>query len=241
MPKKTRASRRRTGTKRTGRISGKTPEDRSAMAMVKSLRGPNVKYINTTLGQGLATVNLTLAAPLVQLLNGVAQGTSENTRIGRLIRNKWIEFNLEASTGAFLGAILFRAYLVVESTALGSALAPGQFLIDAANFSPLSQRDRTNRNASRYCVLWDSGPKHIGGDSIASGQAAPAVSGVSPSELVWSKRVNLNFDTDYSRGNAGTVADIDTNSLHMLILTDDGNANHCFASLTWTLCFQDDS
>lgn len=200
-----------------------------------------MKYINTTLAQGLAASNFTLAAPIVQLLNGVIQGTGENGRIGRLIRNKWIDFNLEISTGQFLGAILVRAYLVVESTALGSGLAPSQFFVDAANFSPLSQRDRTNRNASRYCVLWDSGPKHVGGDSIASGQVAPAVSGVSPSELVWSKRVNLNFDTDYSRGNAGTVADIDTNSLSMLICTDDGNANHIYASLTWTLCFQDDS
>ena len=35
----------------------------------------------------------------------------------------------------------------------------------------------------------------------------------------------FNFVSDYALGNAGTVADIDTNSLHLLVFSDNSTAN----------------
>jgi len=214
--------------------------DRAALKIMKGLKGPNEKYIQTTLATGISGGAPTLTAPTIQCVNAVAQGTSENTRIGRLCRMKWIDINMQLFSTSNAGTQCVRWYLIVETTALGSGIAPSQFLLDAANFSPLSQRDRTNRNASRYVVIYDSGIHVLGGSSFASGQTAPVVTGAGqPGERDWSLRIPLGFDTDYSRGNAGTIADIDTNALSLLILSDDGNS-HITANATWTVAFADD-
>jgi hypothetical protein len=208
---------------------------------MRGLRGPNDKYIQTTLSAGVNS-SPTITAPIVALLNGVIQGTSENTRIGRLCRMKWIDFNLSLSGAYYAETSRVRFYLIVETTALGSALSPSQFLLDAANFDPLSQRDRTNRDASRFCVIYDSKTHVIGGELAPSGVTAPAVLGAGqPNERVWTLHLPLNFATDYSRGNAGTVADIDTNALSLLVLTDNVNGAHVACQATWTVAFNDDS
>jgi len=214
--------------------------DRAALKIMRGLKGPNEKYIQTTLSNGVAAGAPTLTGPIVQALNVVAQGTSENTRIGRLCKMKWIDINLQAFAVSSHNIETIRWYLIVETTALGSNLAPAQFLIDSANFSPISQRDRTNRNASRYVVIYDSGPQTLGGSAIASGLTSPAVIGAgTPNERDWSLRIPLGFDTDYSRGNAGTIADIDTNALTLLVLSDD-NVTNVTVNATWTIAFSDD-
>lgn len=220
--------------------SARTAENMAALKMVKSSKGPNNKYIN-----GLYTaINLapTLTSPGLLCLNAVGQGTSENTRIGRLARHKWldIDFTVEIAA-AESGPTNLRVYIVVETTALGSAFAPAQFFVDNTNFSPNSQRDRTNRNASRYVVLFDSRTFCLGGLPYTSGLTAPATTGVLPSARPFNLHLPLNFSTDYSRGNSGTITDIDTNSLYLVVLSDDGNANHSTAIGSYTLCFNDDS
>jgi len=220
-----------------------TAENRAALQITKAMKGPNNKYIVSLFGAiGMVPV---AATPGLQLLNGVGQGTNENTRIGRLAKMKWLDldiFMLLNANAPTTGPTSMRAYVVVETTALGSALAPSQFFVDAATFTPTSQRDRVNRNASRYVVLWDSGPVVLGGPQVASGLAAPAILGAGqPCEKDFSLHIPLNFSTDYSRGNSGTVADIDTNSLYLMCVTDSTVASSAFCEGAWTLCFNDDS
>jgi hypothetical protein len=225
----------------TSEYQAKTPENFSALKLVKSLKGPNDKYINTVYNalNGAPTPS----SPYIACLNAVAQGTGENSRVGRLIRNKWIDFDIELAIGpntSMLDASL-RVYIVVESTALGSQIAPGQFFADASAFTPTSQRDRTNRNASRFVVLWDSGPLAIGNPRYTNGTTTlMCVGGGQPSARPMSKHLPLNFSTDYSRGNAGTYADIDTNSLWIMVVSDDTSGN-CNITGGYTTCFQDDS
>jgi len=209
--------------------------------MAKSFRGPNNKYINSTYtGINLST---TITAPGLLCLNAVAQGTSENSRIGRLARMKWLDIDFEIYQGStnVPDFVTYRVYIVVETTALGSALAPAQFFVDNTNFTALSQRDRTNRNASRYVVLWDSKPKHLGTiPSSAAGTNAwsPVVGCMQPGVSSYSLHLPLEFTSDYSRGNAGTISDIDTNSLYLLVVSDTSGVT---VGGGWTLCFQDDS
>lgn len=180
--------------------------------------------------------------PNLTLLNGVAQGTGENGRIGRLTKNLWLDMDLLIYTYAsYAGMIPVRAYIVAETTALGSALAPAQFFVDTTNFQSTSQRDRSNRNASRYVVLWDSGIHILGTTSAASGQTAPWGLGQLPLAKAFSLHLPLNFHTDYSRGNAGTIADIETNSIYLMVVTDLSQQNTLSCSGGWTLCFNDDS
>jgi hypothetical protein len=220
--------------------SARTAENMAALKMVKSTKGPNNKYIN-----GLyQAINLapTLTAPGLFCLNAVGQGTSENTRIGRLAKMKWLDIDFVVEIAAAeTGPTNLRVFIVVETTALGSAFAPTQFFVDNTNFTPNSQRDRTNRNASRYVVLYDSRTFSLGGLPYTSGLTAPATTGVLPSAKPFNLHLPLNFTTDYSRGNSGTITDIDTNSLYFVVLSDDGNANHSTCVGSFTLCFNDDS
>jgi len=243
-----RAPRNRKGAKSTlprptSEYRASTAENRAALSIAKAMKGPNNKYIVSLFGAiGLTPV---AATPGLQCLNGVGQGTNENTRVGRLARMKWLDLDIACfvnSNAPTAEPTSMRFYIVVETTALGSALAPSQFFVDAATFTPTSQRDRVNRNASRYVVLYDSGPMVLAPPQVASGLAAPAVFGAGqPCEKDFSLHIPLEFSTDYSRGNAGTVADIDTNSLYLMVVTDSTVASSAFCQGAWTLCFNDDS
>jgi len=220
--------------------NARTTENFAALSLVRAPKGPNNKYINTVYNaiQAYAVA----ATPILQCLNAVAQGTTENTRVGRLAKMKWVDLDLLAYCTTIAETSSYRIYVVAESTALGSALSPSQFFLDASTFTVTSQRDRTNRNASRYVVFWDSGPHTVGGATAASGQTAPVVYGAGqPNVRVHSRHINLGFSTDYSRGNAGTVADIDTNSLYVMIVTDQTTASTLGVVGGYTLCFNDDS
>jgi len=217
----------------------RTSENLAALRMVKAFKGPNNKYINSLYG----AINLspTLSSPGLFLLNGVAQGTTENTRIGRLARLKWLDMDLIVESElASSGIDELRVYIIAETTALGSALAPAQFFVDAASFGPTSQRDRTNRNASRYVVLFDSKTFSVGSLPFSSGLSNVAWTGNAPLTKHFNIHLPLNFSTDYSRGNAGTIGDIDTNSLYLMVCSDDASASHSIAFGGYTLCFSDD-
>lgn len=219
--------------------SARTAENMAALKLIKAPRGPNNKYINS-LYEAIA-LNPTLTAPGLFLLNGVGQGTSENTRVGRLTRNKWLDLDLFVESTFAANAIdELRVYIVAESTCLGSALSPAQFFVDNTNFGPTSQRDRTNRNASRYVVLFDSKIFTLGSFPFSSGLSNVAWTGSSPQSKHFSIHLPLNFSTDYSRGNSGTVSDIDTNSLYLLVVTDDTAGGHSQVYGGYTLCFSDD-
>lgn len=218
-----------------------TAENRAARSMLNATKGPNNKYINTTINA--IALQPTITAPGLYCLNAVAQGTSENTRIGRLARMNWIDLDLDcfltqSNSPAFYGV---RLYIVAESTALGSALAPAQFFVDNTNFGHTSQRDRTNRNPSRYVVLWDSGPFALGNVvASASGTTVWATNpGTAPTDRMFSFHLPLGFSTDYSRGNAGTIADIDTNSLYLMAVSDAASTVVQIDG-SFTLCFTDD-
>lgn len=217
-----------------------TSENTAAWRTVRAFRGPNNKYINS-LYNGISLTPVA-TAPGVFLLNGVAQGTTENSRLGRLARHLWLDMDLDIYLGS--SATTFwavRIYIVVETTALGSALAPAQFFVDNSTFTAMSQRDRTNRNASRYLVLYDSKPMTLGsGASTGTGSNPfPPVVGVSAAERFISLHIPLNFDTDYSRGNTGTITDIDTNSLYLIAVTDNSTASEVYVNGGYTVCFND--
>jgi len=227
----------------TSEYGARTVENRAALALTKAFKGPNNKYINSV--YNAIGSQITSAIPATYLLNGVAQGTSENTRVGRLTRNRWLDIDLEFAALGALGynnTVAVRFYVVVETTALGSAIAPSQFFVDNATFTPLSQRDRTNRNASRYCVLYDSKPFVLGAPAQASGVTAPFGTGLGqPTDKFFSMHLPLEFQTDYSRNNNGTVGDIETNSLYLVCVSDTATASAVVVNGAWTLCFNDDS
>jgi hypothetical protein len=220
---------------------GMVEEDHAAWRMVHAMRGPNNKYIQATYG---APFGIIASTPGFGCLNAVAQGTTENTRIGRLLKHKWMDLaytlefvkTLDAGTG--IGSSTCRVYVLADVQSEGGNFTPGAFFLDASNYYPISQRDRTNRNASRYQVLYDSGVLPIG--AAFNGTASNSAPGCGLQSLIThSVHVPLNFESDYSRGNAGTYADIDTNALWVVAVTDNSVANQLLFNYTYTTCFTD--
>lgn len=214
------------------------PEEAAAWRLVRAMNNvPNDKYINPT----TASLNtMTVTSPGVILLNGVAAGTGENARIGRLVTHKRLNMAINIFySGLYYQAQSYRMYVVVETTALGSQLAPSQFFVDSTNFYPWSMRDFTNRNNSRYLVLHDSGPFSLQALPRASGVTAPYGAAGLPPVRNHVIDIPLNFQTDYSRGSAGTVADIDTNSLYFILVTDNATAGDLYMNFEYLTRFND--
>jgi hypothetical protein len=193
----------------------------------------NSKYIV----QSVTGVNLLNSTPYVTCLNNVVQGTDETNRIGDIGKMKWLELGYDLVSQAIfvLGCYNARVMVVSETTSLGAAVSLAQ-LMTSATPSPYNMQNYTTRDDKRFKVWYDSGPMPIG----PNGFTAPAVAlqntfGYPPRIQKGKIRIPLaDLRVDYSRGNAGTVADIDTNALSLCVFTDQTTTNYlafAFASV----------
>lgn len=184
----------------------------------------NPKWINPTYTQ--MAPSITNAAPYTFCVNAVVQGTSENTRIGAKIRMTSFEANLSVSNTSTAQIDVVSAYRILviqEKTCLGSNISPTQVFLDSPAY-PHSMRDHTNRDASRFIFLYDSGVQFV--YAPTSALASPFQNfGTFPSI----RNHHIKFKTDIvasmERANNGNVGDIDTNGVSIVILTDSTTAN----------------
>lgn len=198
----------------------------------------NYKWKSSPAGT-IATASVTNSTPQILLLNGLGEGTDEVNRIGDLCRMLQLDLNFHvqnASTSATPAVV--RILVVQEKTALGGGLQMAS-LFNSATPQPWDVRNVTTKDNSRYVVYHDE--TFILGPAVvqAAGGTAAVYSGSTPMEQMFSIKKKLNFITDYSRGNAGTVADIDTNSLFFVTITDNVTAAAVNVDLAWNLCFLD--
>jgi len=197
----------------------------------------NPKWINPVVGTLTSTITLT--APYVFSVNAVAQGTSENTRIGAKIRMKSFEALVQfqnAATAQQDSTIGYRLLVIKESTCLGSNIAPSQVFLDT-NPTPLSMRDHTNRDAGRYQFLYDSGPQYVSCPSSAL--ASPFNNFSLPPERAHKIKFNCDIISDQSRANNGNVGDIDTNNVSFVILSDNTGSGYLVVSGAFLTQFVD--
>lgn len=196
----------------------------------------NPKYIVTNFSAG----TLVNGTPISVCVNAVVQGTDEVNRIGDICKMQWIEFSLDltSAAGFIAGAFPVRAMLVSETTSLGAAASFAQ-LFTSATPTALTMRNYTTRDDKRFHVWWDSGPLLLGPTAFAVNTAVNQFGAPSGFEIV-SPRISLNnLRSDYSRGNAGTVADIDTNALSFMLFTGNTNANYITYSVSSVVQFLD--
>lgn len=135
--------------------------------------------------------------PSITLLNGLVPGSGANERVGRKITIKSIQVQGYVGTGA--NDDVTRLSLVVDTQA--NATAPN-FADIYTSSNPAALREINNM--PRFKVLWDSGP------------LSQVVT--SDSELITFdayKRVNVGVQ--YNAGVAGTVADIQTNAVYLVV------------------------
>jgi hypothetical protein len=184
-------------------------------------------------GYNVATTALTNAVPYVACLNVMGEGSDETQRVGDRGYMKWLKMNLVLLANAtLLLPTVVRVMIVKEKTTLGSALAPIQFLQGGGTPVTTSQRNYTTRDHSRYKIYYDESFTVCPPSSPAATIGNMAL----PSQMMaMHKQIPLGFMTDYSRGSAGTVADIDTNGLSILIFTDNGVANAVFGYYSYVI------
>jgi len=184
------------------------------------------------------SASITQATPVVYCLNNISQGTDETNRIGSKVRMVHLEMNMHIFryVNTQQPACMVRVLLVREISTLGSLLALNQ-LFSSATPPPHDVRNLITRDNRRFKILSDKtfslGPR------VVSISVAEHMSGATSSTKIikWNKK--LNFVTNYARGNAGTVADIDTNALHVIVLTDNGTANDLACEIACNLTIDD--
>lgn len=142
------------------------------------------------------------------LLNGLAPGTGASQRIGKKALMKTIQFRASIGSGT-LGATAFRGlvrYLwVYDKQANATAPTVAQILeqVDATSFMNMDNRDR-------FVVLAD---KQFALDQNGGNE--------SHQFKVYKK---CNLPTIFNAGTAGTVADITSGSIYLLIICKNANS-----------------
>jgi len=135
------------------------------------------------------------------LLNGAEPGPALNQRIGRHIHMNYIDMRFFLAATATTGIDQFVRYLVVlDKQPNGAALAITDVL-DSVN--PFSLPNLAN--SERFIILDDR-------SRLVNASAEPG------SQWGVSKRLQIGKDVTYNSGSAGTIADISTNSLYLILL-----------------------
>jgi len=182
-------------------------------------QGPEKKFLDTAItapanGDGAVTVGATTFI----LCNGMAQGTTGITRIGRQITIKSVAYNLYLKPGATTTSGMVRFMLLWDFQANG--LAPVITDILGFNDTPVTTANELTAamnmsNRERFKVLVD---KRIPVGSTVATQA------FGPVAVHAEKFRKCNQIVTYNGGVAGTVADIATGSLYVVLMTTTGGA-----------------
>jgi len=176
-------------------------------SMLRFLGNTEDKYIdvtyNSTLGTGI----------LLSLLNGLTLGTDTGNRIGISIKVVMLEINFLAKISATATVdTSFHWWVVRDEQANGIAMSSATYLVDNTNVCTLTAPDYDKRF---YTYVDEIGSLSVNG----------------PSTVVMRKQIPLGFHVRYLKGsNAGTIADIGTNSLYLVAF---GSDNVNLAAVNW--------
>lgn len=151
-----------------------------------------------------STITVASSSGLISLINGVAQGTTATTRLGRRIQMKSLFIRAEirmAPTTA--GASPIRYLVIYDKQTNGTAPAATDVLTTDALYSPMNLS-----NSRRFVVIFD--------------KVWPCLGTAGPQSITVEKYIKLNLPVEFNTGSAGTVGDIQTGSLYTLLYQDAG-------------------
>jgi hypothetical protein len=192
------------------RSSSSTPYSSISPAVRSYLRGPELKFLDST------ATNVAVTTTWQGLLiNGIAQGSDFNQRIGRKSTMKSILFNGNffptASTANAYQGIYMRTVIIYDTQPNSGTFPTGTdiFVSNDPN-SPLNLNNR-----DRFQVLLDV-RKQLGSFQT---DATPKLVAGSPSNAYWNKYRKCNKETIFS-GTAATLASISTGSMYLFFIGD---------------------
>jgi hypothetical protein len=176
--------------------------------------------------------NVVLSSPFLVNLNAVAQGTSNVARVGSKVRMVEMDLIVQVVYGTGCDSFAARFLIVRDVAAEGVLTTNGEIFTSAGGVDSI--RNYTTVNPDRYIVLLD----HI----FDRNELIPSTISTSTGNAVylWRKTIKLGFVTDYSRGNAGTIADIDTNAITAIGICNATQANTVAFSFASAIRFTDE-
>jgi hypothetical protein len=158
------------------------------------LNAPELKALDTAVSLAADTTGA------VQLLNGIQPGTALNQRVGRQIQVTHLTYRLACTVTAATGVDQFhRVLIVLDRQPNGVAPAVNE-VIDGGSTSQYNLS-----NQKRFAILYDK--RYYLNASGEPGSGA-VLNGEKP----------VNILVQYNSGVAGTVADLATNSIYMIVL-----------------------
>lgn len=139
------------------------------------------------------------------LLNGVAQGTTATTRLGRRIVMKSLFIRATIRLAATTAGESTVRFLVVYDKQTNAVAANNAdvFEVPANIMSPMNLG-----NSNRFKVLCD--------------KVIPCLGATGPSSIVFQKYIKMNHPVEFNSGSAGTVGDIQTGSVYAYCGQDGG-------------------
>lgn len=199
---------------------------------VRAIERSEPKYVTGS----SATTSLVNSTPINVLLNGMQQGDTNILRDGNRVKWNNIEMRiLIEGLAAHVFAQPVRFMLVRKIPSKGATITLSNLISDASpDFLDIYNVTSIDFKAT-YKVYFDKtfviGPESADYTS-ATGNAPGGLKG----KYCLTIRKNLGgFVTDYGLGNAGTVADIDTNGLHFIAFTDNATADAIGFHFSWIL------
>jgi len=164
--------------------------------------GGELKFADLNTGQGVTFGVDTFGAAI--LLNGIAQGTTASTRVGRKLTIKSLLLKYTWNRGAAsTGGSPLRILVVYDRQTNATAPAITDILVVDEFTSPnnLSNRDR-------FITIFDHIAEDVGGGDVTGGYRY-CTSGV--------LYKSLNLEQMFNTGNAGTVGDITSGSIYLFV------------------------
>ncbi len=159
------------------------------------------RMINTEIHftDAVASAQTMSSTPSLVLLNGISVGDTSNTRTGQSIKLDRLDLRFGISPNSTSILNFCRVLVVADKQTNAAAMTAADLLVSSTPFSPYSFGSQ-----NRFICLFD--------ETYA----------INYPNLNLTKSVTLptQFHVTYNSGNAGTVADIVTNSIYLMYLSD---------------------
>lgn len=188
---------RRAGSSKPGRLQIYSQAGRQALRDVNTLR----RFINTEMHFTDVTASVTPSTtPALVLLNGISIGDTASTRTGQSIKMDRSDFRFTLAVNTTSVSNFVRVIVVMDRQTNATAMTTADLLVVSTVVSPYSFGSQ-----NRFVPLFDE-------------TYALNVSG--PGSITKVIGLNTNQHVTYNTSNAGTVADIVTNSVYLIYFSD---------------------
>lgn len=183
------------------------------VSMLKNLINVEFKSNEVTLADVAAT-----NTGIIQLLNGLQKGDNINSREGRVVRWKSVQCLMKITMDSGVSASIFRCLIVIDKQPNQTTLTMSQ-LLGASTVTSLKNLD----NRKRFVILKDE---------------LITLSSDKPEAMINYYR-KIDMKTIYDASDSGNIADISTNAIYCVFLSDQTAALEPLVDATFRLRFID--